>query len=196
MSAGGVIIAVIKENIPLGLFLLSTLITGNFLKDILIGTEIKKFRLEIKNHLSLSLGIITNFLVLAYFKIYIIDFSYYYSLKIWLGLLIVTLVMGIILYNYRIYGKKWITDKIEKIFYFIMGIILIFSALRSLPTILEIFNFKQFIASCGNSIWCLIIRIIGWIMTTIIILFIGYVGLKFFGAISEQKRYKKRKVNL
>lgn len=187
---GTIISEIIRTNLPLALAIFSVILTGNVVRVVLYAKDVfdkksMKFSLDV---LSIVFGIGINFVTFYLNKINSLDFSKYLIWSTWFYLSIVTLVLSVFAWRYRIHGKKFINDTITTIFGIIIGILMLTGA----------FNIGKMVVDFGSislcqTTTCNVIEISKKIFSTIFGIFLLYYGYKILKISIKEKRYRKIK---
>jgi hypothetical protein len=188
---GTLVFEIFMKNLPLGLFILSIILTGNLVDLVLFCSSLEYIRnLRFKlNPISIVFGLLINFISLFLLEIYSInDLNVYLSISTWAMVGISTAVTMFLAWRYRIKGNKWIKDVISMVFFLILGILFLLIAINSLPKLIDFSSFKL----CSNN-FCKIGDIIQKILYLVVILFLGYASIKLFGESKKTRRYSIKK---
>ena len=192
MANIGVIVAdLLIESVPLALFFLSVILFGNILRHIYISKNLEDLcNKPIKFDLfSLTMGLLVTFIPIFYNKGGVLDIASLNEQKIWIGIIVTTFVFGTIIWNYRMYGKKWIKDSAQIIIAMIFAGFLIYMGYNAIVEGFRFFDYKQ----CLGVTSCLVKFFIEKIFKIgLAILFLIW-GFKLFVFIKKERRYPIKK---
>ena len=190
-NLGSIIAQLLIESLPLGLFFLSLILTGNIMRHLYISNDLSDLckgtiKLDL---LSLTSGLFITLIPLFYKGSGILDVGVLKEQNTWTAILITSIITGVFIWNYRIYGKKWIKDQAQFIFGLLLASILFYAGYNSTIEGIKIIHYQNYLTNNIIFIKFIAGRIFNLTLATLVFIW----GFKLFKLISKKKRYKKRK---
>ncbi len=188
-SIGVSIADILIENLPVGLFFIGIIGIGNILRHISLGNDLEDIcREKIKFD---AFSLISGLTVMLFSLFYIessLNLDKLLDDGTWIIICVVFFISGFFIWNYRIYGKKWIKDQVLNLFLVYLGAMFFVIGFNVIKEVGDIFAYKD----CLDNI-CVIKFLIDKIVRFALAIFFMVSGLRLFKFINKDRRYRKKK---
>ena len=146
--------------------------------------------IKLKDTFTLAFGVVINMVTLYSLDVTsynLQNFKIYNLGSTWTRIGIITAIFGVLAWQYRLYGARWLKNSITDGISFILGSFFIVLGIVTFGNLINL----QSLYLCQKKIPCVVGVILGKIFYGLLIWFFGYAGIKLINI--KNRRYSKRK---